>query len=221
MLKSLVDLKDCVKIEMQLKEKPIRMDENDLMNFILKKNSDFFLYYSLLSPFLNNRFKDIIFEYLRHYVVLDMILDDLTDIYLDYQNNNTNLLILELKLKNPNVNYKNYTELIAAIINHDIFKSIFSLFKKHYNSIKSLVGGLKSPLMDYLNFLADGCSEGVRLFEKYKYFIMYITDYEKHKGICQLLFKPYPWTVIFYEEIFKSTDLIKRRQSSSSEIVKY
>ncbi|MBN1801559.1 MAG: hypothetical protein JW891_08650 [Candidatus Lokiarchaeota archaeon] len=202
MLQALYDIKQCVIKEIELMKFPRIMEKKELFNFMQVRNSDFFLYFDLLSPFIYENTKQLISEFLEHYVIIDTILDDMSDLYQDYKKNSMNLLLLELKVKNPEGKHLNYMDLIRAVIDLDIYSLMISNIKKHYEAIIRILGHSKSRLSNYLKFLANGCIEGVKIFEYHGYFFDQIADQKKHQNICNFLFKPYPWTIISYEEVF-------------------
>ncbi|MFX1237574.1 MAG: hypothetical protein ACFFAS_09915 [Promethearchaeota archaeon] len=203
-IEALSSIRECVKKEISLKESPRIMEDEELFQFLQCRNSDFFLYFGFLSPFINNHTKLLIKHFLELYVVLDTILDDMTDVCQDYLNNNVNLLLLELRVKDTNSNYTTYSELINALINRDIYGSLIDLIHKYYNLILKLLGDRNDQLSKYLKFLANGCIEGIRIFKNNEYFIKDIVNQKKHQAVCKFLFKPYPWTVISYDEVFRN-----------------
>lgn len=202
-LKALFNIKEVAEMEASLKENPRKISTNQLINFTEKRNSDFFLYYSFLTPFIKAEINEIVIAFLKNYVILDNLLDDMTDIYPDYRNNNFNILLLELKIKNLNFEGKEYVGLISELIENKVYDNIFNLFKKHYDLASNIITNYHSRFFEYLRFLLDGCHKGFNLFKKNNYFIQVLKENpDKHKNICDLLFKPYPWTIISYNEIF-------------------
>ncbi len=204
MLEALINIKKCVKKEIELNKFPKIMDQDELFNFIQSRNSDFFLYFKLISPFLQDSTSQLIYKFLEHYVFIDTILDDMSDLFHDYKKKNINLLTLELKVKQPNSLYEHYADLIQAIVDNGIYDSMIFNIRKHCDAIKRLLGYSNNRLLNYLKFLMEGCNEGVNIFQDNGYFIEQLSDKKKHQNICNFLFKPYPWAIISYEEVFLS-----------------
>ncbi|MFX1340479.1 MAG: hypothetical protein ACFFDK_17860 [Promethearchaeota archaeon] len=202
-LKALFNIKEVAEMEDSLRENPRKISDKQLINFTLKRNSDFFLYYSFLTPFIAKEVNEIVFKFLNNYVILDNLLDDMTDLYVDNRNRNFNILLLDLKVKNPTFKGKIYKDLINELIENRVYQNIFSLFKKHYDLATNSIANYHSRFFEYLRFLLNGSFEGFNLFKKNNYFVFLLNSEPNiHKHICELLFKPYPWSTISYEIIF-------------------
>ncbi len=189
MIETLYKVAKCVEIEKSLTKNPKVLDEQELYDFMQIRNCDFFLFLKILSGFIPKTTFEFIGLFLNHYVVIDSLLDDITDAYQDHVNKNFNILLLDLGV----IPKMSYSELFRSLLENKILEKAGLLIHNQYQTMKKILTSNSSELAKYLLFLINGCKEGFNILKKCDYFVDLFENEIEHQQVLNLLLKPYPW----------------------------
>ncbi len=158
---------------------------DDITELCRNRNCDFFLYFAMLRPFLRESKYREIEQFLNSYVIYDMILDDLCDVYEDFRQNSFNILLHMLEEGGIKVTKKR--DLHALLKENEMFAKITEIGIKYCDkSLEELHN--TTDLSAYFRFLGESARTALEIFQKYSYF-------ESQEQMMQYskIFKPYPW----------------------------
>jgi len=202
-IQTIMNLRDAAKMEVYLRKNPAEITAYQLIEFTEHRNGDFILFYSFLSPFLEKNLRFYVLEFFKKYVILDNLLDDMTDVYKDYKDKTFNILLWSLQNKNIKLDFIDSKDLKKALIEEGVYDFVYDLAMQYANLALSVFGDKQSRFIDYMRFLVEGSMAGLKIFKKYDYFEYLLDNPKKHEDITNLLLKPYPWSTTSFERVFR------------------
>ncbi|MCP4763303.1 MAG: hypothetical protein GY870_16130 [archaeon] len=204
-IKMILNFQEVAKLELDLRKNPSGFSLEKLLKFTELRNNNFFLFHSVLAPFIKEEINQKIVDFLKKYVIIDSILDDIVDVISDFNSNNFNILLFLLKKEEPLLEIPNSSFLINVLIEKKIFDFVYNLAFEYADSAFSIIEEYSSDLFDYFRFIINGSIEGIKVFKKYNYFEKFSDKEKKYEDFLALVLKPHPWSVFSFTEIFNDS----------------
>lgn len=168
-----------------------------LDNLLEEYNCDFYLYNAIVfDQFLQNSKSNnikLLRELLKHYLVIDGILDSLCDLFDDLKENSFNFLLSMIDERHcGNIRHK--------LLKNGIYKLFYDIAETKYNKACSILLKIDDEILhNHLDVFLEGAWQGLSISEQSLFFVdsnpTNITNFEK------LLYKPHPWEIIDGKQI--------------------
>jgi len=173
------------------KKKP----SEETTEYLLKiGNPDFFIYNNLFYSLIREDKAKQIDSFMENYVVLDLVLDHITDLDEDFENNSFNPVLWFLKSKTE-VDKDN---LIKKLISHKTYGSFLEIAFKYGKMALEKSKLSDNKLANVLRTYVKGELEGLNLFKKYNYLV----NFQNRIKLTKLILKPHPWEHYSYKEVY-------------------
>jgi len=202
-IKTISKFQEVVNLELEIRKNPQDVSIKELLNFTDLRNSNFNLFYSILAPFIKKEINKDVLEFLKKYVIIDTILDDLVDLISDFKSDNFNIIVFLYRKNIPNFKINNSKVLLNRLIESNTFDMAYDLAIESANRAILSLAEYSGEFFDYLRELVNSSIEGLKIFKKNNYFRIYKDDLSKYENICKLLLKPHPWSVISFNDFYK------------------
>jgi len=156
-IQNLMNLREAARMEVHFRKNPTKLSENRLMEFTEQRNGDFFLFFSFLTPFLERNFRSKVILFLKRYVLLDNMLDDISDVYQDYKDQAFNVLLWKLQSQRIKLDFEESKDLKNALIRNGIYDFVYDLAIQNANLATLVFEKGEGNFVNYLKFLVQGC----------------------------------------------------------------
>lgn len=193
------------------KMKPRRDIEMEVIN---KGNLDFFIYNHILYNLI--RESDIrgdiklvhhLDNFLKQYLDLLFIANEIKNIERDLKNKEFNLLIWMNSCVEKERTKKNFHEQFISNRVYDfIIKVVDDTAQKAYTALMDIE---KENLQNLLKKYLDGLIEGLDIYTRHEYLRNY--DHAKRLKIKELVLNPHPWERIKFKDVFRNEERTKQR----------
>ena len=171
----------------------------DLLGIMDLRNNDFFLYLDLIYPYFDTKIIGDLKKFFRIYAIIDLFLDDITDISDDYNRSAFNSLTWLFKQNYPDEEILSSKHLNEVVIDHGIIDIVYGIITDLERKCRIILNKRKNTLYGFLDFLLSAEITGLQIFKKHGYFMDYI-GHGLYDDTKDLLLKPYPWTTQSYNE---------------------
>jgi len=172
---------------------------NSIEQLLFDYNCDFNLYTSIIFKLFLKEIeivdKKALVAFLKHYLLIDGILDSFCDLFDDINDSTFNVLLSKLKATkeiNKTVEKHNIRQILFS---SEIYNFFYEMAEKNYlKAIENLELIKNTQLKEKLYLYINGAIEGFRIAKDNDFFAYsnasFTSDLEK------VLYKPYPWEIV-------------------------